>query len=54
MINNKSYCVKTNESTMDIKHASDIIWLGIYLFISFFSLEQVDIESKQGIHMLAL
>ena len=35
MLNNNSYCVKTNESTMDIKHASDLIWFRIFLSLFF-------------------
>jgi hypothetical protein len=47
MSNNQSQSAKTNESTMDIKHASDCAWNFISFFsFLFFSFEQVATESK--------
>jgi hypothetical protein len=50
MSNNESQSAKTNENTMDIKHASDCAWnffLSSLLFsFLFFSFQQVATESK--------
>jgi hypothetical protein len=43
MLNNQSQSAKTNESTMDIKHASAC---AVQNFFFLFSFEQVETESK--------
>jgi hypothetical protein len=50
MSNNQSQSAKTNESTMDIKHASACAWnfflsLSFFSFL-FFSFQQVTIKNK--------
>jgi hypothetical protein len=54
MFNNKSQSVRTNESTVDFKHASASAVQNFSFFLFSLYFEQVYIKSKQGVYMPGL